>query len=47
MFRFARLIILCCAAFVTGVFYERLNAAEACDAAGGTHQDGICVGVQP
>ncbi len=38
-----RLILVCGVAFVAGVFYERSNAQDLCDAAGGTWtRDNIC-----
>ena len=43
MFRLVRLVVLCMMAFVAGVFYERLNAKEACDAIGGVETNGLCI----
>lgn len=43
MFRLIRLVIFTLFAFLAGVFYERLNAKEACVAAGGEPGNGLCI----
>ncbi|MEL7258860.1 MAG: hypothetical protein AAFN80_13595 [Pseudomonadota bacterium] len=42
MFRLIRLVIFTMLAFVAGVFYERLNTSEACEALGGDMAGGLC-----
>jgi len=44
VFGLIRLPLLIGAAFVAGVFYERDQAREACRAAGGVPQAGVCIG---
>lgn len=43
MFRLIRLAILCLAAFVAGVFFERAGVSDACRQAGGVPQAGLCI----
>ena len=42
MFGLVRLVVFAAVAFVAGVLYERHNASEACDAAGGQFARGLC-----
>lgn len=42
MFRLVRTIILVLIAFVAGLMFERSQTAQACSAAGGEIQDGVC-----
>ncbi|WP_338550067.1 hypothetical protein [Roseovarius phycicola] len=43
MFRLIRLVIFTMLAFVAGVFYERSNTSQACDALGGDMAGGLCI----
>ncbi len=43
MFGLIRLVILCAAAFVAGVLFERHNVTLACTAQGGQPTDGLCL----
>lgn len=45
MFGLIRTIILLLVAFVAGLFYERNQAGELCEAEGGALVRGICKGV--
>ena len=45
MFGLIRTAILLLVAFVAGLFFERSQAGEACQAEGGTLVRGICRGV--
>jgi ribose/xylose/arabinose/galactoside ABC-type transport system permease subunit len=45
MFRPIRLLFLIVLAFLTGVFMERQNVSEACAAAGGQMDAGLCRGL--
>ena len=47
MFALFRLPLLLGLAFVGGVFFERSQARDACLAAGGDMQAGLCVGAAP
>ncbi|MEL6451625.1 MAG: hypothetical protein AAFQ19_10215 [Pseudomonadota bacterium] len=42
MFGLIRTPILLLIAFVGGLLFERSQAAEACDSAGGVVRDGVC-----
>jgi hypothetical protein len=42
MFGLIRTIIVVTIAFVGGLLFERDQAANACDGAGGTLRDGVC-----
>jgi len=42
MFGLIRTAILLLIAFVAGLFFERSQAADVCDASGGTMRDGVC-----
>ena len=44
MFRPVRTLILMVVVFVSGLFYERYQHLERCEAAGGTVRDGLCQG---
>lgn len=44
MFSLIRTVILVMIAFVTGLLFERSQAAEACVAAGGEMDAGLCRG---
>ena len=43
MFRILRLIVLCIAAFVAGMIYERYNIKRICSALDGQDVNGICI----
>ena len=43
MFQLIRLAILCLAAFIAGVFFERAGVSDACRQAGGLPQSGLCM----
>ncbi len=45
MFGLFRTLFLIGLAFIGGVLFERSQARELCDAAGGTLTRGLCVGV--
>ena len=42
MFGLIRTIFVVMIAFVGGLLFERSQAADACDGAGGTMRDGVC-----
>jgi hypothetical protein len=46
MFGLIRICVLVLCAFVGGIFFERSQAREACQAQGGLIENGMCRGVQ-
>jgi len=45
-FRLARLATFVLIAFAAGLLSERNRQADACEAAGGAIQDGVCIGAK-